>query len=175
LLKTRLFTLFLFAVFVVPVTASFIVLKKQQRQIKREVKWKLIESLDKSELVMLKFSKDETKNSLSWKHAKEFEYHGNYFDIADFLEINDSIYYWCWWDKEETILSNKLRSLLTMTFQQDWGQKNKLKFVQSVLKSMYFESNLNSPNISFTVKKQNSFNLLVSINLFEKNLDAPPP
>ena len=58
----------------------------------------MIAGIDKSELVLFKFSKEETTTKLNWKHAKEFEFNQQMYDVVEKQVSKDSIHYWCWWD-----------------------------------------------------------------------------
>lgn len=45
---------------IAPVVVTYSWLQQRKRAVKKEVKWKMIAGIDKSELVLLKFSKAET-------------------------------------------------------------------------------------------------------------------
>lgn len=130
-----LFILFLIA----PVVVTFTYLHYQKKKVKKEVKWKLIEGVDKSDLVLLKFSIEETQTKLCWKHSKEFEYQNQMYDIVDNKLINDSMYYWCWWDYEETELNKKLKNLLSYALGHDNKTNESKKQLERFYKSLYHQ------------------------------------
>lgn len=113
-------------------------LKNQQKQVKREVKWKLIEGVDRSELVLFKFTEEDKKTQLSWKHSKEFEYKGEMYDIAETELHGDTTYYWCWWDYEETTLNKQLDQLFSFALGNSPVHKQNQEKIIQIFKSLYF-------------------------------------
>lgn len=79
--------------------------------LKREIKHRIIEGIDRSELVELSFTPEEEKQ-LRWEHSKEFEYKGEMYDVVESKSENGKTTYWCWWDNEETSLNKQLNKLL---------------------------------------------------------------
>ncbi|HEY8401789.1 MAG TPA: hypothetical protein VIK89_11025 [Cytophagaceae bacterium] len=109
-------------------------------KIQKEVKWKIIAGIDKNELVLLKFTKEETETKLNWKHSKEFEYNKEMYDIVE-TEVNgDTISYWCWHDHEETALNRKLADVVAKTFGSNPKSKEKQKQLLDFFKSLYCTS-----------------------------------
>ena len=88
--------------------------------------------------MLIKFSKAEIKTKLHWKHAKEFEFNYQMYDIVEKQVSKDSIYYWCWWDFKETKLSKQLDNLLARVFQKDTQSKEKQNKIYTFYKSIYF-------------------------------------
>jgi hypothetical protein len=121
----------------------FVYLQVEKASLKREIKWKMIGGLDQNELVLLKFSKEETKEKLQWEHSKEFEYNGQMYDVVSKEIRGDTIYYRCWWDHEETALNKKLQQLVAQTFDKDKDKQrtqNQLTiYLQSFFCSTLFE------------------------------------
>lgn len=97
-------------------TNTFVFLKKNH--IKKQVKRMIISKIDLKDLVLLKFTFNETQSLLKWEHSKEFEFNGIMYDIIRSESKNDSIFYWCWEDSEETEL-NKTVIRLTNLFLND--------------------------------------------------------
>lgn len=143
--------------------------------VRKEVKWKMIAGIDKSELVLLKFSKSEIASKLKWKHSKEFEFNSQMYDIVDKVISKDSIQYWCWWDYKETKLNKQLDELLVGVFQHDSKSKEKQDLLFKFYKSVYFQ-----PVFSWSPFKQNDItkisygynNRYQSLFVFS---EVPPP
>lgn len=97
----------------------------------------MIEGLDPSELVVFKFSKTEAKN-LNWKHSKEFELAGEWYDIVytDTL-ADDSLQYWLYWDHEETKLNHQLADLVANALGNDPATKDKNNNFNHFSKDLY--------------------------------------
>lgn len=79
----------------------------------------MMAGVDKEELVLLKFTETEKQTQLKWKHAKEFEYHGQMYDIVEMEIKGDTTFYWCWWDNKETRLNKQVDELLAYALGKD--------------------------------------------------------
>lgn len=117
---------FLIQLFVLPLHSTFLSLKYQKKFVKREIKKRIIEGIDASELVYFKFSKKDVKSKLRWEHAKEFEWKGEMYDVVHSNEEKDSIAYHCWWDSDESQLNRKLMALLQTEMEHYPGKKERL-------------------------------------------------
>ena len=111
-------------------------LRITKKQIRREVKHKIIEGINKDELVQLRFSNAD-KALLKWKHSKEFEYNGSMYDIVDSTILSDTTTYWCWWDNEETKLNKQLDESLSLIFGKDPRTKRTQDHLSHFLKTLY--------------------------------------
>ena len=123
-------------------------LKNQQKQVRREVKQKLIAGINKDELILLTFRESDLNTKLTWKHSREFQFQGEFYDIVEKQIQGDSISYWCWWDNEETQLSRKLDHLMAMHWNQNQNHKQDKEQIQQFYKNLYFEE-LSQPQVSF--------------------------
>ena len=139
-LKGRFLGIFLLFSFVAPVATTFIILRYQKKQVRREVKWKMIAGIDKEELVFFKFTDAEKQNDLRWEHSKEFEYKGEMYDIVETQFRGDTTYYWCWWDYEETQLNKQLDGLLAFAYKKDNRTNKNQKILQAFYKSLYYSN-----------------------------------
>lgn len=113
-------------------------LQHQKHIVKKQVKNQMMEGIDKEELVLLKFSKEEKKTKLKWEHSKEFEYKGQMYDIVEKTVKQDSVYYWCWLDYKETKLNKKLKKLADNVFHDNPKKQEKNQQLFTYLKSLYF-------------------------------------
>lgn len=98
----------------------------------------MIAGLDDSELVLLRFHKTAINTDLRWKHSREFEYQGQMYDIVKAHESGDGIFYYCWWDYEETQLNRKLSSLVTMAWGSNPAHNHTRLRLLSFYVSLYF-------------------------------------
>jgi hypothetical protein len=173
-MKRRLAGIFLLFCFVAPLAAGYLFLKHQKKEVRRAVKWNMIAGLDKEELVLLKFTENETQTKLLWKHAKEFQYDGEMYDIVESSSQGDSIFYWCWWDFEETKLNKQLDQLLAFVLGNNQERKSNQEQITNFYKSLYWErftSNWNSITQASEPEKQAEFSYL-SIS---SQPPVPPP
>ncbi|MFZ2055368.1 MAG: hypothetical protein WAU81_14365 [Candidatus Aminicenantales bacterium] len=79
--------------------------------VKKEVKKYIVQGIENDNLVVLRFSKEETETLLQWENSREFEYNGQMYDVVQTWTVGDTVYYRCWWDREETKLNRRLREL----------------------------------------------------------------
>lgn len=83
----------------------------QKREVRHEVKEKLLADLPKEALVLLKFTQQEAEAQLDWEHEGEFEYQGQMYDLVEQEVRGDTLYFWCWPDQKETQLNQQLSQL----------------------------------------------------------------
>ncbi|MCC6251572.1 MAG: hypothetical protein IT238_03815 [Bacteroidia bacterium] len=160
---------------VVPPTATLIIFKYQKKQIKKEIKRKMIAGIDKNELILLKFTEKENCTLLKWKHAKEFEYQKQMYDIVDSFVIRDTTYYYVWWDSAESSLYQQLNQLLAMSLGHNAQHKTNQDLVYFFFKTLYCNhNNQSNTTISFVIKDYSS-----DLNFSFANLSlhpiTPPP
>jgi hypothetical protein len=119
-----------------PLATAFTFLHYHKKQVKREVKRRLIAGIDKAELVLLKFTEKEAQTKVEWEHAKEFRYNHEMYDIIESQHKGDTIYYLCWWDNEETRLSKQLQDLLAFALGKDPVQQQNQERLANFFKSL---------------------------------------
>lgn len=135
----------------------------------------MIQGIDKEELVLLKFTSEEAKNALKWKHAKEFEFRQQMYDIVETKVVGDTTYYWCWWDHEETKLNKQLSLLVAKALNSNPQKKEKEDWLSTYFKSFYL---LNSSNWNFncTGLTNETWTVYLLVNYFTYiPLPTPPP
>jgi hypothetical protein len=130
----------LLAALTMPFLALYLRTHVEIRQVRKEVKAKLIESVDRDALVLLSFSLADVKRALQWKHSKEFAYQGQMYDIVDQTSTKDSVHYWCWWDHEETKLHKQLDQLMANLLMRDPAQQSRQHQFTDFFKTLYCET-----------------------------------
>lgn len=93
--------------------------------------------IDKDELVMLTFTREEATTELKWKHSKEFGYRESMYDIVEADTSGNTITYWCWWDYQETKLNKQLYRLLADFLGSDNKNKDTRDQFMQFYKSLY--------------------------------------
>lgn len=172
----KLFPIFLLLCLAAPFALTYSYLKVEKHQLKRSIKHQIIDGINKSELVLLRFSKKEIKEKLEWEHSKEFEYEGEMYDVVEKVETTDSVSYWCWWDYEETRLNKQLAGILIATWHQNKTQQNHNDLLIQFTKNWLSEQ-LNAPSL----KTQDGF-FIVHYTPYSNNYmgyclgtSSPPP
>lgn len=158
----------------IPFWGTSALLHYQKKQVKKAVKWRMIEGIPQEKLVCLTLTENEKNTQLTWKHAKEFEYKQQMYDIVSTQIINDTTYYWCWWDHEETALNQQLKSLV----QNIWKNKKQTNPTEdhflSYLKSLYFKYHSEHKEL-FTQIAQVKFTYIKAHKNHIHELNTPPP
>lgn len=132
-MKRSLTAILLLFVLIGPVTLTYVWLEHQKYVLKKEIKNSLLKEFDKKDLVKLQFTHQETK-ILFWEEEHEFELEGQMYDVVYRDQSADSVTFWCWKDDKETLLNEKLETLL----ENAWQQNNQKQDTQIKLIS-YFQ------------------------------------
>lgn len=133
----KLISIILLTGLILPGLFSLVSFNYNKYQIKKQVKKEIIKGFDKSELSLISISKHQKNTKLQWIHSKEFRYNGEMYDIVKLIETPDSIHYYCWWDKEETELNNKISNVLNHIFSDNPQSKKMLSKSFSFLGVFY--------------------------------------
>ncbi|SRX54713.1 hypothetical protein AEQU1_01725 [Aequorivita sp. CIP111184] len=160
-----------------PVASIYAFLQFEKSAIRREIKGQMIAGMDHEELVLLKFTKDETETLLRWEHSKEFEYKGQMYDIVSSEIKGNSIFYRCWLDNEETDLNKKLKKLVATAFNQDEKNRETQENLYSYLWSFFCTATFDwqaipSQNIDLVFQDGMHSNIINSIRITPP---TPPP
>lgn len=131
--------------------------------------------MDKAKLVLLKFTEAEKENELDWEHSKEFEYHGEMYDVVEFETKGDTTYYWCWADKKETRLNTRLEELIAQTLGNNPRNQENGRRVHSFFKSLYFSDASEMEEVPFREMKTKSHFTPDSFQSPRFSPPMPPP
>lgn len=123
----------------------------QKRQIRKEVKTKLLAATSSDELVHLFVPKNQIQSVLIWEHDHEFEYQGEMYDVVETIEHKEAIEYVCWWDHEETAINKKLQALVALYKGKHPTEKEKEARVLCFFKAFFFESAISKKELSNSV------------------------
>lgn len=154
---------------------TYLWLKHQKKQVKREVKWQIIEGIDKSELVLIQLSKSEAAEKLEWEHSQEFEFEGEMYDVVEFEETSDSVKYWCWWDYEETALNKNLAEVVNNLLGNHPDKKEKEQKLISFYQSLFSEKIFQWQALQFARKSNTLTEYEFILKDFINSVPSPPP
>ncbi len=133
----------------------------------------MIAGMDEAELVLLKFTKEETQTKLRWEHSKEFEYDGQMYDIVSKEVKGDSIFYRVWWDHEETKLNKQLVKLVTSAMDQDEENQRNQKNLHHYFWSLFCTKTFEWKAVSF-LSSELVYHDAMRASIFNSILHAPP-
>ena len=171
----KIISIFLIISIISPLWLFHSIVQYEKYTTKKEIKKFLISNINKSELVLLKFSIEETKTKLRWEHSKEFEYNNEMYDVVEKEVISDSVFYWCWWDKEETKLNRKLESLVKLATENHPKNRDRSERLTNFLNSFFAGFSFNQ-NFYDNGTKHDLFSRYL-LNYISLNItpDTPPP
>ena len=112
----------------------------QKHVIRKEIKQTIINGIDKEELTLLKFASSDLPFMIKYFGAKEFAHKGEMYDIVQQASVGDTMYFWCWWDHEETALNQKLDNLLVQCLSNEPIQSNTQVQLEKFFKGLYCTS-----------------------------------
>lgn len=154
---------------------TYVFIEVQKQQVKREVKWKMIEGIASEELEQLTFHQKDIEIVLNWKHSKEFSYLGEMYDVVKMLNHGDSITYLCWWDNKETKLNKQLANVLNEFIgNKPINQKNKDQVISFYTK-LYCPSNLTENFLWFEQERLQINENSLALPLRYITPTSPPP
>lgn len=104
------------------------------------MKHKIINGVDRNDLVFMKLSLSESQEKLKWEHSKEFEYNGEMYDVVNKRIEGDSILFWLWWDNKETLLNKKLDRSFAGIWENNDKNKRQKKYLVDFSKTLFFET-----------------------------------
>lgn len=143
--------------------------------VKKEIKDLMIAGIDRNDLALLKFTRAETETLLNWHHSKEFEYLRQMYDVVETSEHGDSVYYWCWWDKDETALNRQLDQLAEEANQRNPENTQQQQRLSDFLKSLIIPNSLNTTIVVKFHNTEPTLTLLMSYSLECNPPPSPPP
>ncbi|MCK9399166.1 MAG: hypothetical protein M0Q51_04100 [Bacteroidales bacterium] len=158
-----------------PFVGTYVFLQYNKNKIKNEIAAMIFIGIDKKDLVQLKFTKEEAETNLNWKHAGEFEYKGQMYDIVEKNRKGDTTFYNCYKDHKETRLKSRIARLASRAMGQDPCQKSQTEKIMNFFKTVYrsdvfnwkpYSSQATILNFSFCIFHYSSLSL---------SPPAPPP
>ncbi len=175
-MKLKFFAILLFLSIVIPFGTTFLLIEYQKKQVRRELKSRLLLGVDKQELVLLKFKTTETKNKVHWEKDDEFSYKDEFYDVVEEKIVGDSHFFWCWWDNEDTKLSKRLSTLLDLNFSSNPIKQDNQKRLNQFLETFYVATNNSKPLLIWIID-QKVYNKVYQnfYNSWELSPPSPPP
>jgi hypothetical protein len=171
----KLFSILLILSILIPISGTYTWLKLETHLVKKSVKRKLIEGVDKSELTKLTFSESDLQTKLKWKHSKEFEFNGEMYDIVYTEKENGSTTFYCWWDKAETELNNSVNKLTQIALNDKTNHNTQKNQVQNFIAGLFFiESTFDQTPMQWKDLTQ-CFAYSFSLKNYKLKTNSPPP
>jgi len=97
-------------VFFMPVSATYFLFKIRQTGIRHSIEKVVDEGVAEHEIKVLKIPYSVEKHGdFERTEENEFKYMGKMYDVVRFEKHENSTWYWCIWDEDETALENKMK------------------------------------------------------------------
>lgn len=168
IIRHKISAILLIMCLLVPAISTYSWMQIRLYHLKKEVKAQIIAGINTDQLVQIRLTHAEAALQLEWEHGKEFEYKGQMYDLVKAQITADSVFYWCWWDQEETKLNIQLKEMTAEYFGRDPVlNENRCRLVAfySQLYIVYihhWNDGQAKPGIiscNYTIKKENCFNI----------------
>lgn len=168
----RTIGIFLLLCFTAPVAGTYLWLRYERKQVRREVKAHILNGIEHDQLTLLSFTDPQAAQQLTWEHAGEFTYRGEKYDIVEQQTKDGKTQYWCWHDTKESGLDQQLTDLVHKAFGDGKQRNERDKQVVQVFKVLhhqsYFPINSYSQNEDFGTLEKSFF---CSINHYVSRTD----
>lgn len=174
-LLRKIYSILLIAILLAPVLGTILFLHNYRIKARNEARELIISGLDRENLLLLKFTAEESVSLLAWEHPGEFEYNGQMYDIVDTEICGDTIYYRCFADHRETRINKAIEKVVAKAAGQDPVRKNQTDRLTDFFKTLFLQdvntwkaADINTLNLQFS-----TFNLQYSSPSFSP--PSPPP
>ena len=168
----RTIGIFLLLCFTAPVAGTYLWLRFERKQVRREVKAKILNGIERDQLTLLSFTYTQAAQQLTWEHAGEFTYKDEKYDIVEQHTNHGKTKYWCWHDTKESGLDKQLTDLVHKAFGDGKQRNERDKQVVQVFKVLhyqpYFPTHIHSQNEDFETTEKACF---CSINHYVSRTD----
>lgn len=157
-----------------PFWLAFSLYQVEKEITKINCKEKLLHIVDKNDLTILKFLKNDIDTKLNWEDSNEFEYSEKMYDIVDQEILNDSVVYYCWQDNIDTDLKKRFSAFLKSSLEKIPNAKKLFQQMISISSlNYYLQFHYGNFDDSGTHNKfyQNILNNYQSLN----SSPSPPP
>lgn len=133
------FACLLIGIFCLPALGTWGLFSLQQQRIRKEIKQKIKAGVPLSQQTLLGFSKNELESgTLSWMNDHEFRYQGVAYDVLKKTSQQDSIYFSCIRDEDETRLFKTLDDQVSKILNQDESSKSQKENTFRFYRNLFF-------------------------------------
>lgn len=102
---------------ILPFYISYAFLLHEKYQVKSELKERLLNGIDRKELVLFVLSPSNYQAAVA--SEKEWHYAGDEYDLVEAEKIGENYHCWFWLDREESELNHQLSLLLSEAMDED--------------------------------------------------------
>jgi hypothetical protein len=167
--------IFLISVLTFPFWGSYSYFALERKKIRTEVDRALSAGMDKTKLVNLRFSVEDSKTLLTWKHSREFVYQGQMYDIVEQRQEGDFILFTCYNDNKETRLEKNKEKIIAEAIGQDPTRKSQSENLTNFLNTVFSQDSNSFLSYSPQVSTIHFSLFTLHYSLFTQAPLSPPP
>jgi hypothetical protein len=140
----------LFVFLLSPFLTSYFWFFHSRAEIRNEIRKMIFRGIDRKDLVLMSFSQEDAETRLHWEKPWEFGFNGQMYDVVETIAGNDSIHYWCIWDKKETALNKRIKELIAKSFGHHPQNQENQKQIKLLFQILYLKDHFRwSPDFPF--------------------------
>lgn len=148
----------------------------QQRSIRREIKQRIKAGVPPEQQSFLAFTESDMEQSdFSWVNDHEFKYRGVAYDVLSRKKVNDSLYFSCIQDEDETRLFKALNEQVSQIMNQDGASKERKQNTFRFYKNLFCITETNTLTNSFYDNGLSGYDKPGSLAHADQMPDTPPP
>ena len=148
----------------------------QQQRIRKEIKQKIKAGVPLSQQTLLGFSKIELESGiLFWMNDHEFRYQGVAYDVLKQIAQQDSIYFSCIRDEDETRLFKTLDDQVSKILNQDKNTHNQKEITFRFYRNLFFTNSNPIVQCLLDLLKEQSNPFVENLTSGISSPENPPP
>ena len=113
-MTSRFVSIFILVALILPFWVVYTGLKQERYNMRTELRRAILDTMDKSELEMLVFSKTGIDDGLNWENDFQFEFQNQSYDVAQKKVGNKTIVLWCKKEVNDKTFKKELREVLVL-------------------------------------------------------------
>jgi hypothetical protein len=170
------FACLLIGIFCLPALGTWGLFSLQQQRIRKEIKQKIKAGVPLSQQTLLGFSKIELESGiLSWMNDHEFQYQGVAYDVLKKTSQQDSIYFSCIRDEDETRLFKTLDDQVSKILNQDKNTHNQKENTFRFYRNLFFANSNPNTQYFMDLSKEQSISFVEDLSSRISSPENPPP
>lgn len=147
----------------------------QKAHVRHEVRSDIKARASDAELVDFVVHVKDTLNGFRWKHSKEFSFQNTMYDVVHRNVHNDSVYYQCWMDTKETVLSQRYAAMFNQELSHNQPLNSSKTYVLKIREKLNSNDFLTLDEQEYLTEVKNNFNYKNDYSSQFGEQVVPPP
>jgi hypothetical protein len=158
-----------------PFSGTYIFFHLKEIQIKKDVNTFIHNNIEEKDIITLRFSAEEIRTKLTWKHSREFVFDGHMYDIVDQGREGNSYWYRCYRDHKETRLYKEKEKLIARALGNDPFQKKQNEKIRNLFKTVFQLDDFSRNDVIFNPSIIHYSLFVIHYSLIPPSPPTPPP